>query len=275
MSALGALARLPIEDLAVDCTCDDSVVFFVGNNGSTAYINVGHVRDARDALAAISPAGDTGREAAPVACDCGFTANECEANHCHRKQIASAGLSPVPDGYSKLPVGAVCKCPKMWRDKNGGHWCCLPSPASPQPAPRIGREEIAKLVLTAIMGKADAYVYGTSYAMKHNEERAQKAADAILSLTASAPAGGWQDIATAPKGAPILALEDYQRENDEGEKYPKDYQVVTKINGKWSSFGIYLESFEPTHWQPLPQGPTDTARDAGSDVTRAERGGAA
>lgn len=62
----------------------------------------------------------------------------------------------------------------------------------------------------------------------------------------------WQKIDTAPKGTPILAVENYRREDYEGRPYPEDYQVVTKINGKWSSFGIYLESFEPTHWQPLP-----------------------
>lgn len=50
LNALRALARLPIEDLC-DCTSDDSVVFFVGSNGKTAYITVGHVHDARDALA--------------------------------------------------------------------------------------------------------------------------------------------------------------------------------------------------------------------------------
>jgi hypothetical protein len=72
-------------------------------------------------------------------CECGFAADICATNHCHRKQIASAGLSPVPAGYSKLPDGAVCKCFKMWRDQNGDHWCCLPDKtrAATQP-PRDG-----------------------------------------------------------------------------------------------------------------------------------------
>lgn len=63
-------------------------------------------------------------------CECGFTADACATNHCHRKQIASAGLSPVPAGYSKLPAGVVCKCFKMWRATDGSHWCCLPSTVS-------------------------------------------------------------------------------------------------------------------------------------------------
>lgn len=61
-------------------------------------------------------------------CECGFTKSVCDTNPCYRKKIARAGLSPVPDGYSKLPHGAVCECPKRWRDANGDHWCCLPSP---------------------------------------------------------------------------------------------------------------------------------------------------
>lgn len=32
----------------------------------------------------------------------------------------------APEGYSKLPAGAVCKCFKMWRETDGSHWCCLP-----------------------------------------------------------------------------------------------------------------------------------------------------
>jgi hypothetical protein len=64
-------------------------------------------------------------------CECGFAADACATNHCHRKQIASAGLSLVPAGYSKLPDGAVCKCFKMWRDQNGDHWCCLPDKTQP------------------------------------------------------------------------------------------------------------------------------------------------
>ncbi|PDT71695.1 hypothetical protein CO683_00615 [Bradyrhizobium ottawaense] len=55
LNALRALVRLPIEELA-DCSSDDSVVFFVGSNGSAAYITVGHVRDAREALKTSSDA---------------------------------------------------------------------------------------------------------------------------------------------------------------------------------------------------------------------------
>ncbi|MCP1937373.1 hypothetical protein J2R95_003168 [Bradyrhizobium japonicum] len=69
------------------------------------------------------------------------------------------------------------------------------------------------------------------------------------------PQEAWQPIKTAPTGVPVLAMEDFHREDEDGKKYPKDYQVVTKINGKWSSFGLYLESFEPTHWQQLPSSP--------------------
>lgn len=65
------------------------------------------------------------------ACDCGFSSDVCETNNCHRKQIASAGLSPVPAGYSKLPDGVVCKCFKMWRATDGSHWCCLPRTVVP------------------------------------------------------------------------------------------------------------------------------------------------
>lgn len=37
----------------------------------------------------------------------------------------------VPPGYTPLPDGTICKCPKMWRSERGEHWCCNAGTASP------------------------------------------------------------------------------------------------------------------------------------------------
>lgn len=44
-----------------------------------------------------------------------------------------SATSGRPTGYSKLPLGVICKCPKMRRESDGSHWCCLP--AKPALAP--------------------------------------------------------------------------------------------------------------------------------------------
>lgn len=30
----------------------------------------------------------------------------------------------MPPDYRKLPKGVRCKCPALWREANGGYWCC-------------------------------------------------------------------------------------------------------------------------------------------------------
>lgn len=73
---------------------------------------------------------------------------------------------------------------------------------------------------------------------------------------------GWKPIdAEAKSGNRILAIENYQRASwdDEGNEtlHQEEANVVwwsDKHNG-WVSYGLILESFEPTHWQPLPAAP--------------------
>ncbi|WP_428029760.1 hypothetical protein [Ancylobacter sp.] len=76
-------------------------------------------------------------------------------------------------------------------------------------------------------------------------------------------AEGWRPIATAPKdGTRILAVENFKREGDDGRLYPEDAAVVRWAtprhddHGGWSGYGLFLESFEPTHWRPLPTPPS-------------------
>jgi hypothetical protein len=63
-----------------------------------------------------------------------------------------------------------------WNDRPGD-----PAQAAPK------REEIAAIVLGAILGKADGETYGASHARKMNEDRAEKAADRILALSSMDP----------------------------------------------------------------------------------------
>ena len=30
----------------------------------------------------------------------------------------------VPEGYTKLPNGAKCRCPRMWQSPSGEYYCC-------------------------------------------------------------------------------------------------------------------------------------------------------
>lgn len=65
-------------------------------------------------------------------------------------------------------------------------------------------------------------------------------------------------IETAPKDyTPILAIENFTRVDDDQLPYPPEQMVVqfSKGAGKWASFGIIVESFQPTHWMPLPTPP--------------------
>lgn len=29
-----------------------------------------------------------------------------------------------PENYTELPKGVRCKCPALWRETDGGYWCC-------------------------------------------------------------------------------------------------------------------------------------------------------
>lgn len=87
-------------------------------------------------------------------------------------------------------------------------------------------------------------------------------ARALAAFLREAVSDGWQDIASAPKdGTRILAIENYQRQGEEGQIYPEDGAVVSWATsrhdayGGWAGFGLFLESFEPTHWMPLPTPP--------------------
>lgn len=74
---------------------------------------------------------------------------------------------------------------------------------------------------------------------------------------------GWRPIDDeARSGNAILAVENFQRasydENGENEKlHPEEFAVVwwSKKRGLWVGFGLGLESFEPTHYMPLPLPP--------------------
>jgi Lar family restriction alleviation protein len=73
---------------------------------------------------------------------------------------------------------------------------------------------------------------------------------------------GWKPINDEAKsGKRILAVENYQRSSwdDEGnETLHQEEANVVWWSGKhkgWVSYGLILESFEPTHWQPLPAPP--------------------
>jgi hypothetical protein len=75
--------------------------------------------------------------------------------------------------------------------------------------------------------------------------------------------GGWREIATAPKdGTRVLAMENFPREDDDGTLHDGDWMVVrwreTKHWTGWTSFGLHVASFEPTHWMPLPPPPGAT-----------------
>lgn len=72
----------------------------------------------------------------------------------------------------------------------------------------------------------------------------------------------WQLINDeAMSGQRILAIEDFVREwvDDDGNErsLPGDCEVVhwSAKHSAWIGFGLMLESFEPTHWQPLPAAP--------------------
>lgn len=85
----------------------------------------------------------------------------------------------------------------------------------------------------------------------------------ISRVLREAAGGGWQDIANAPKdGTRILAIENYQREGEDGKLYPEDAAVVSWAvsrrdgYGGWAGYGLFLASFEPTHWRPLPPPPS-------------------
>ncbi|MDD5271091.1 MAG: DUF551 domain-containing protein [Methylovulum sp.] len=72
----------------------------------------------------------------------------------------------------------------------------------------------------------------------------------------------WQEINCAPKdGTRILALENYKRINeDETKEEPPEMLVAwwSAKQGSWVCFGVYVLSFEPTHWRPLPELPDGT-----------------
>jgi hypothetical protein len=77
---------------------------------------------------------------------------------------------------------------------------------------------------------------------------------------------GWHPIETAPKdGTRILAVESFQREDEDGRLYPEDAAVVRWVTSRhdghsgWSGYGLFLASFEPTHWRPLHAPPKGEA----------------
>lgn len=65
-----------------------------------------------------------------VRCPCGLR----EMGSCPscRKPPQQSQQVKVPDGYTKLPAGVICKCFKMWEDGNGDHWCCTPPLSRPK-----------------------------------------------------------------------------------------------------------------------------------------------
>jgi len=100
----------------------------------------------------------------------------------------------------------------------------------------------------------------------------RSAAYEVIPLYRSAPApappsdDGWQPIETAPKdGTRILAVESFQREDEDGRLYPEDAAVVRWVTSRhdghsgWSGYGLFLASFEPTHWRPLHAPPKGDA----------------
>lgn len=89
--------------------------------------------------------------------------------------------------------------------------------------------------------------------------------EAVISLAilAERRSNDWQSISDdAKSGKTILAIEDFERsscDDDGNEKiYSGDAQVVfwNKKYAGWVAFGLFLESFEPTHWMPLPAPPS-------------------
>ncbi|MDP2202311.1 MAG: hypothetical protein Q8K07_09855 [Methylicorpusculum sp.] len=68
----------------------------------------------------------------------------------------------------------------------------------------------------------------------------------------------WQPIETAPKdGTLILAGENFRRVDDNDKEYPPDKMTVRWIRGGWVCFGVWVKSFEPTHWMPCPNLPIE------------------
>jgi len=60
----------------------------------------------------------------------------------------------------------------------------------------------------------------------------------------------WQPIATAPKdGTRIFAYEPGLPEEDD------NYWVLFWDHDKWTDPYEEYETYHPTHWQPLPEGP--------------------
>lgn len=94
----------------------------------------------------------------------------------------------------------------------------------------------------------------------------------LVSDDTQSEGGSWRPIETAPKdGTLILAVEDFTRVDDNDNAYPEDFAVVQWVKRGWVGFGLYLESFQPTHWMPLPAPPSVSDGDRnGEDAGAAE-----
>ncbi|WP_279480303.1 hypothetical protein [Aureimonas sp. SK2] len=57
----------------------------------------------------------------------------------------------------------------------------------------------------------------------------------------------------ARDGRKILALENFERVDENDKPHPRDIEVVwwSKTQAGWVSFGIILASFEPTHYREI------------------------
>jgi hypothetical protein len=118
-----------------------------------------------------------------------------------------------PNGYHPMPEGHRCRCPKLWTDGKGNHWCCRPIPtASPAPAlPESGMEEALRLcdgvmaetrkVVKAVRATARRQGFSSDLRMEDLEGvmmAARHAQTLIASVLAHAPA-------PAPAPAPVDA----------------------------------------------------------------------
>lgn len=193
--------------------------------------------------AAISPAGDTGREAEPVAwrykCQDGSVVLMLKRLTDSQK---ARGYYTGEDGEDEVDGDEAVVGPFHWAEET-------PLYASPQPDARIGRKAYPFLAAlsTTLKTMKSAHDNGGERLMSIWLDDVQAVEAAILSLTASATAGGWQDIATIEQCAKIA-----------------EDQALAWINGEASTaIGHAYQSACRTIATRLR---ALTARDAGSDA---------
>jgi hypothetical protein len=97
-------------------------------------------------------------------------------------------------------------------------------------------------------GKGWLYRHGEPF-VAFNGAAAPTLAEAIDQIEALR--AGWQPIETAPKDGTFVLV--YWR--DPPQDYPPDVLLYSSESGWVDDYGS--KYMEPTHWQPLPEEPTD------------------